>query len=72
MHRYVAVDQYGTHIPIKNHPRRELCDFHDVREAQKIYCHTYSGARRYIGYIVDGHWYRIHQIIFKTATRAEP
>lgn len=59
MAKYIAVDQYGTHIPIQEHPRKELMEYFGTSHAQKMYTDLKSGGYRHIGYVVRGHWCRV-------------
>ena len=58
---YMAIDQYGQHISIKNHPRKELLSHFGRKHIQKMYVDGLNGVK-HIGYIVAGHWCTIYKI----------
>lgn len=61
-HKYTAQDQWGGRVNIKQHPRKELCQHHGVKHADKMYIDTTDGKSHHIGYIVSGHWYRVIEV----------
>jgi hypothetical protein len=58
--RFLAVDQYGNKHFV-DHPRKELCEFHGVKHANKIYRSTEKGDF-HVGYKVSGHWYEVMRL----------
>lgn len=56
---YIAIDQYGNHILIEKHPRKELMEHFGIQHASKMYVDTKDGKSMHIGYVVRGHWCRV-------------
>jgi hypothetical protein len=57
--KFIAIDQYGNKEFIESHPRKELCELHGVKHADKIYR---GPDARHVGYVVAGHWYEVLKI----------
>ena len=57
MAKFIAMDQYGQHWPIKEHPRKELLAIFGRRHAAKMYVDRKGHNRPlHVGYIIAGHW----------------
>lgn len=57
--KFIAIDQYGHSVFIKDHPRKELTERHGVQHADKMYRDGKDGQAKHVGYIVSGHWYEV-------------
>ena len=59
---YLAIDQYGTHVNLKKHPRKELLTEYGRKSARKIYRDHEDGHTEHVGYIVAGLWFTIYEV----------
>ena len=62
IYKFMAIDQYGNRVMIKEHPRKELLDHHGITHANKIYTDANGGYSYHIGYSVQDSWYDIYTI----------
>ena len=60
-YKYIATDQYNNLVWIKQHPRKELCQHHGVKHADKCYIDI-EGVSHHVGYVVSSHWYDVFRI----------
>jgi len=61
-YKYIAVNQYGHVVFIKEFPRKELLEFHRCKHIDKLYRDTKDGTPKHVGYVVGGHWYSIFKL----------
>lgn len=59
---YIAFDQYGQHVWIVKHPRKELMQHVGVQSAQKMYVDDKDGGSHHIGYVVGGRWFDVLRV----------
>lgn len=62
--KFMAIDQYGRHIFLFNHPRKELLEYHNVKHASKMFVDKIDGSTKHIGYIIAGHWYTLYNVTY--------
>lgn len=56
--KYIAEDQYGQVVWIREHPRKELMAHCSRLHAKKMYI----GDGEHIGYIIAGSWFSVFQL----------
>ena len=61
-YKFLAIDQYGNHVMIKEHPRKELLEHHGIKYASKTYIDANKGHTYHVGYAIQGSWYDIYTI----------
>jgi len=59
MAKYIAIDQYGEKVLIKEHPRKELCEWAGTSHADKMYCDDNAGNTYHVGYVIARHWFNV-------------
>jgi hypothetical protein len=67
---YVAIDQYGHTLPIRRHPRKELCEQLGAKTAHRLYWDRPDGSAEHVGYVIGGLWLRVYRLApFKEAAK---
>ena len=61
-YKYIAEDQYGNIVWIKDHPRKELMQWAGVKSAQNMYMDDKNGNTHKTGYVVSGHWFSVFTV----------
>ncbi len=59
---YIATDQYGNTIRLKEHPRKELLEKLGASNARKVYQDHRDGTTSHVGYIVNGLWFTVEVV----------
>jgi len=63
MKTFMAINQYGETLhDLGPHPRKELMERLDRRQARKIYVDTKDGTTLHIGYIIAGGWWTLYEV----------
>lgn len=60
-YNYLAIDQYGEKILLKDHPRKELMDYLGATHADKMYVDI-EGKLNHIGYVIRRHWFDVFKL----------
>lgn len=61
-YKFLAEDQYGQQVWIKDHPRKELCEHVGTTHAEKMYIDDNDGNSHHIGYVVGRRWFSIFKV----------
>jgi len=66
-YKYIAIDQYGNIVWIRENPRKELMEHCGVKWAEKMYFDTkeYIDNKKltyHIGYVVAKKWFHVYGI----------
>jgi len=60
---YMAIDQYNQHYDGLVHPRKDLLNLLDRQHADKMYIDDKQGKSYHCGYIIDGLWLSVYEVI---------
>lgn len=61
-YNFLAINQWGDKVLLRQYPRKELMKMHGVQHADKMYVDDRDGKSHHIGYVVSGSWYTVYKL----------